>query len=356
MTTLPLFRCAAVALALAATLAPVRADTARTPRDLIDRLGVDIRQILEDAKSTRTPEDAERDVAEQITALIRADENHLSLTLAAQGPRGGTPLMVAASMGYVQVVRALLTSPGVKLTVDVADASGETAWMKASFAPAITLAACQPGALTRERFALMPPYLLRMAHLMKTQAAAYVETLAALEAAGAAHRTDQARLAWLTRCPNATAELRQSLTGAELLPTLVNAAVAQQIAFGKASREALSSLPVRPPKDMRFIGMRTAERATLPSPLQRLHETLCLHMVKPEVPRVIYWRGELLFKATVSTRAGVVETADIDVLESSGDRKNEAADFFRLKILQALAGYQCVGDFVFEQEFRVKVD
>lgn len=347
-------RGAAALLSLVAAMAPAQAEPARTPRDLIDRLGIDIRQILENPKAERTPDDAERAVAEQITALIRSDENHLSLT--EQGGRGGSPLMLAAGNGYVQVVRALLASPAVKLTVDVADGGGETAWMKASFAPALTLAACQPGNLTRERYALMPPYLLRMAYLMRTQAKAYVDTLTVLEEAGARRRTDEARKAWLSHCPNASAELRQSLDGADLMPTLVNAAVAQQVAFSKASREALSTLAVRPPKDIRFVRPPTNQPATPASPLLRLHETLCPRMDKPEMPSAITWRGELLFKATVSTRAGVVEAADIDLVSGWGDKKDQVADFFRLKILQALAGYQCVGDFAFEQEFRVKVD
>lgn len=340
-------------LALLLTAHGALAAPERTPRQLIDHLGLEIRQILEDPKSTRTPDDAERAVAEQITALIASDEGHLSLTERAE--RGGTPLMVAASHGYVQVVRALMAAPGVKLTVDVAYAAGETAWTQASFASPITLAACQPGNLTRERYALMVPYVRRMLYLMKTQASAFTETLAALEAAGAQPRNDEARQAWLAKCPNATPELREALAGRQLMPALINAAVAEQIAFAKASRDTLGRLEARPPKEMRFVQPPSRERAAPPSPLLQVHQLSCPRMPKPEMPRNIFWTGQVLFKATISTRAGVVEVADFDVLSIKGDKKTEAADFFRHMVLQALAGYQCVGDFTFEQTFEIKV-
>lgn len=348
-----LSRAAPLTLALLLTAHGALAAPERTPRQLIDHLGVEIRQILEDPKSTRTPDDAERAVAEQITALIGSDEGHLSLTEHAE--RGGTPLMVAASHGYVQVVRALLAAPGVKLTVDVADAAGETAWTKASFASPITLVACQPGNLTRERHALMVPYVRRMAYLMKTQASAFTETLAALEAAGAQPRDDEALKAWLVKCPNATPELRETLAGRQLTPSLINAAVARQVAFAKASRDAVHSLPARPSKEMRFLQAPSRQLTAPPSPLLQAHQLNCLRMPKPELPSSIFWTGHVLFKATISTRAGVVEVADFDVLSISGDKKTDAADFFRHMVLQALAGYQCVGDFIFEQTFEIKV-
>ncbi|MFG6441459.1 hypothetical protein [Roseateles sp. LKC17W] len=348
------FRAAVLALALLGALPGAHADTPRTPRQLIEQLGLEIRQILEATPSTRTPDDAERAVAEQIGALIQADPHHLSLT--ENAGRGGTPLMLAASHGYVQVVRALLAAPGVKLTADVADAQGETAWIKASFAQPITLAACQPGTLTRERYVLMPPYVRRMAYLMNTQASAFIETLSALQDAGAEPREDEARRAWLARCPNATPALRESLAGQALMPALVNAAVAQQIAFAKATRETFGELTERPPKDMRFVPLeRRARGAAQPSPLLQVHQLHCPRMPKPEMPPGIRWTGHVLFKATIATRAGIIEGADFDVLSSSGAQRGAATDFFRHMVLKALAGYQCVGDFIFEQTFEIKV-
>jgi hypothetical protein len=341
-------------LALPLWLQPAQAEPPRSPRQLIDGLGMEIRQILESSSPTRTPEDAERAVADQISALIRSSEGHLSLT--EPDARGRTPLMLAASSSYALVVQALLADPSVRLTVDVADASGKTAWMVASFAPAMTLVACQPGNLTIERYTLMPPYVLRMSHLLKTRASAVSATIEALEAAGAERRPDDAKRAWLAQCPNTSPELRQALVDGNLMPTLVNTAISRQAEFGKATRGAVKSIPVRPPKDMRFVNEADQMHAVKLVPLLQVQQSRCGRMPKPELTQNLVWQGEILLKAVVSTRAGVVEVADIDTMWVTGDHKTEAADYFRQMPLKALAGYRCDGDFIFEQEFQYRID
>ena len=335
---------------------PAHAEPLRTPRQVIDKLGVEVRQILADPKSSKTPEDAERAAASQITALIQSAEGHLALT--ERDSHGRTPLMQAASGGYALVVDALLADPSVKLAINVPDKSGETAWMVANFAPTLTLVACQPGALTRERYVLLPPYLLRMGHLLKTKGAAIGTVIRSLEAAGAEATPDAAKRAWLARCPNTSPELRQALAEGALMQTLVSHAVARQGEFNKAARQSVKSIPAKPLKGTRFLlnedggDRREARRA----PLLQFHAMHCVKMPKPELPQTIYWRGDIVLKAVVATHAGVVEVADIDVLSISGsDETDEVADFFRSLVLQALGSYACEGENVFEQTFQFKL-
>jgi len=354
MTTLPSRSLAAgLLLALLLALQPAQAQPGKTPRQLIDDLGVQVRQILESAKPDKTPEDAERAVAEQITALSRSAPGHLSLTAA--DSQGRTPLMLAVSGTYPLVVQALLADPGVKLQVNLPDADGATAWMTANFAPTLTLVACQPGNLTADRSRLMPPYLRRMAHLLKAKGAAVGAIVRMLQEAGAEPNADEARRVWLARCPNATPELRAALAGGELLPTLISEAVTRQLAFNKAMQENMAKVPARPPEGMQFI----AEPKALPdgarmSPLLSVHQMNCVHMGRPRLPAILEWRGAMLLRATVQTRAGVVEVADFELL--SGKANHKVVDIFRNAVLGGLAEYQCIGDHVFEQEFHFEVN
>jgi Ankyrin repeat len=338
-------RLPAVLLLLLSALAGANAEPARTPQQLIGSLGVEIRQILEAPKPGRTPEDAERAVAEQIAALARRSPGDDSL-IATDG-QGRTPLMLAVSGAYPLVVKALLGDPIVKARINARDNAGETAWMVAKFAPAMTLVACQPGALTLERQPLLIPYLRRMATLMDGSKSAVVGITQMLEDAGAETAPDAARKAWLARCPNTTPELRQALADGELQRTLINEALHRQLAFNKAFGAGLLTLPQRPPQGMRFISA-----AREPARTGDYH---CLRMRPPAIQGGLNWSGSVRFNTVFATRAGVVEVVDFTVL-SDGDPPPAVVNHFRSLLVRSLAGYQCAGDRVFEQEFRFMVD
>lgn len=329
------------------------AQPAKSPRRLIEGLGLEVRAILADPKPGRTPEDAERVVAEQIAALARSAPGHLSLTDA--DLRGNTPLMLAASDAYPLVVQALLEDPGVRLQINVTDKAGHTAWMLARFAPSMTLVACQPGMLTRDRSLLLPPYLRRMSHLLKTRAAAVDTIVKALEAAGAEIKSDEElRRAWLKRCPNARPELREALATRELTSALVNEAVTQQLAFNQAGRDRPKSLPAQPPEGMRFV-TRRSEGPGVPAfaELLALHDIRCPQLPKPTLPQV-NWTGTVQFKVVAAARAGIIETADFELLSPKEDPR--VVDLLRMHILSALSRYECEGDHVFEQTFQYRID
>jgi len=323
-----------------------------TPRQWIERLGVDIRQILEDPRPTRTPADAEQAVADQITALARDAEDPAPLT--ERDAQGRTPLMLAVSGAYPKVAQALLAHPAVRRTINEPDAAGNTAWMLAKTAPALTLVACQPGTLTIERYPLLPPYQRRMTHLLKNKGAAIFAIPGMLEEAGASADAEAAKRVWLERCPSAAPELREALASGDLRQTLVKEAITRLREFNKLAKEAPESILVRPPRDMVFV--RDGEESSIEgrSPLLRLSQIPCARMDISELPQEVRWSGRIVLKAVARTRAGVVEAADIKVL--SENKPLAVADYFSALILRALATYQCEGDAVFEQEFQFNID
>ena len=315
---------------------------AATPRQLIDGLGVTLRQAAMTAQSSKASEAAERKVAEQIAALPPEQRG----ALVDVDQQGRTPLMLAVSGGYLQVVNALLSDPGVRAGINQPDARGETAWMLANFAPSLSLVACQPATLTLDRYPLLRPYLVRMTLLLQAKNSVAVGIVQALEAAGAQGTQEAARQAWLARCPNAAPELRQVLAQEPLLPTLVNESLAKLQAFNKALRAGEVDVPQKPPEGMVF-------NAAPSDGLDASHVN-CVRTSQPALRGALGWSGNLVLRARIATHAGIVETADFTLLSPS-DPPPAVLDFFRGTVIRALAGYQCEGSHVFEQEFQFKV-
>lgn len=339
----------ALLLTLAA-LQPLHAQDTGTPRQLIEKLDLEVRRLLQDPKAARTPEQAEQAVADAIAALAARSPGHLSLTDA--DDRGRTPLMLAARGPYPRVVQALLADPAVRLRVNQPDADGATAWMLAGFAPALTLPACEPGMLTRQRYALLVPYLRRMAQLLKTQAEPLGQVIAQLQRAGADTDGEAAKRSWLARCPNATPALREALAAGELTPTLVQASTRALSDFSETARKDVKLLPDKPPAGMRFVhGDRDRHGQALPAlDIERMN---CERMPKPEVTTTMPWAGSYLVRVVARTRAGVVEAVDLEP-QKRGSRFTdpEVIGYLNGLVLTALSGYECLGDKTFEQEFK----
>jgi hypothetical protein len=241
----------------------------------------------------------------------------------------------------------------VRRTINQVNGDGDSAWMLAGYAPSMTLVACQPGMLTTERYPLLPPYLRRMAYLIKTKGAAIDAILDELQAAGAEARPDDAKRAWLAHCPDATPETREALSQGELPSALIGEAIASQARFNRAAKDDPSSLPAHPPAGMKFVADQRDRGANLPPERLQNGGMWCMEMPKPEMPPNVPWRGELSVRAVAFTRAGVVESADFEVL--SGTHEARAVDAVRSILVRALAGYKCEGEHVFEQLFHFHV-
>lgn len=324
------------------------------PHQWIDELDLSLRRRLQ-APDLGTPDAAEQDTAARITALIGSAPGAASLTQT--DLRGRTPLMRAAASGHARVVDALLADAGVRRTINQATPQGETALMLANFAPSLSLVACQPGTLTLDRAALLPPYVLRMRHVLRDRGQVLLQLRAALLQAGAVQDLPSLRDAWRARCPHSTPALQAALAASDdLLLTLTEHAVAAQSNFNEQAGAAAANLPASPPAGLRFL--RPQERSasrdhSLIAGMPVRAGMVCRRMARPDRPRTPPgWRGTVVLRAHVATRAGLVEAVDIDRVGPAQDGDGPVAQQFERAVVQALAHYECLGDHVFQQEFQ----
>lgn len=80
---------------------------------------------------------------------------------------------------------------------------------------------------------------------------------------------------------------------------------------------------------------------------------VCAVMPRPEVPAVA-WSGEAVLQAVATVRGGRVVGSEIRVIQGSPDSKTRRA--LQRAVDGALAGYQCQGDAMFQQDFAFRLD
>lgn len=93
----------------------------------------------------------------------------------------------------------------------------------------------------------------------------------------------------------------------------------------------------------------------LPSsaPLVSAPGAVCAVMPRPEVP-VVSWSGEAVLQVVATVRGGRVVGTDVRVAQGVMDGKTRRA--LQRSVESALAGYQCQGDAVFQQDFAFRLD
>lgn len=116
------------------------------------------------------------------------------------------------------------------------------------------------------------------------------------------------------------------------------------------------------------VPLRDAERAVLDTgltrtevaPSQRVTQTqvqapgaVCSVMPHPDVPTV-NWSGEAVLQVIATVRGGRVVGSNFSVAQGALDSKTRRS--LQRAVESALAGYQCQGDAMFQQDFAFRLD
>lgn len=96
-----------------------------------------------------------------------------------------------------------------------------------------------------------------------------------------------------------------------------------------------------------------AHNPAVEQPALRAPGAVCSVMPKPEVPAV-NWAGETVFNVVATVRGGRVVGSELRVTQGALDGKTRRA--FQRSVEAALAGYQCQGDAMFQQDFAFRLD
>lgn len=80
---------------------------------------------------------------------------------------------------------------------------------------------------------------------------------------------------------------------------------------------------------------------------------VCSTMPRPELP-ALNWSGEAVLHALATVRSGRVVASEVRVAQGVLDAKARRA--LQRSVESALAGYQCAGDAMFEQDFAFRLD
>lgn len=80
---------------------------------------------------------------------------------------------------------------------------------------------------------------------------------------------------------------------------------------------------------------------------------VCSVMPRPEVPAV-NWSGEAVLQVLATVRGGRVVGSEVRVTQGALDAKTRRS--LQRSVESALAGYQCQGDAMFQQDFAFRVD
>jgi hypothetical protein len=137
----------------------------------------------------------------------------------APGPGGLTPLLLAARLGYPEIVADLLEKPAVAARVNDTDDGGFSPWLWASFASQHAFWLCNP-TVFKDPFRFVP-LVVQQPYYVGGAERPYRRTRRLLEAAGAKPEMAAAKSRWLELCKLAEPEIRAKVTASDdLLATL----------------------------------------------------------------------------------------------------------------------------------------
>jgi periplasmic protein TonB len=100
-------------------------------------------------------------------------------------------------------------------------------------------------------------------------------------------------------------------------------------------------------------GQTVAPPPTVPTTQVQAPGAVCSTMPRPEVPTVS-WSGEAVLQVIATVRGGRVVGSEFRVAQGALDAKTRRS--LQRSVESALAGYQCQGDAMFQQDFAFRID
>ena len=100
-------------------------------------------------------------------------------------------------------------------------------------------------------------------------------------------------------------------------------------------------------------GATVATTTPTTEPKVRTAGAVCAVMPQPEPPAV-NWSGEAVLQVLATVRGGRVVGSDVRVMQGALDGKTRRS--LQRSVEAALAGYQCQGDAMFQQDFAFRLD
>lgn len=98
---------------------------------------------------------------------------------------------------------------------------------------------------------------------------------------------------------------------------------------------------------------QTVPSPTVAKPAFQAPGAICSTMPRPEVPAV-NWSGEAVLQVMATVRGGRVVGSEFRVTQGALDGKTRRS--LQRSVEAALAGYQCQGDAMFQQDFAFRLD
>ncbi|RZJ09537.1 MAG: hypothetical protein EOP39_11160 [Rubrivivax sp.] len=100
-------------------------------------------------------------------------------------------------------------------------------------------------------------------------------------------------------------------------------------------------------------GTQVAVNSVKSDPVIRNVGAVCSVMPQPEIP-ALNWTGEAVLQVLATVRGGRVVGSDVRVMHGALDGKTRRS--LQRSVESALAGYQCQGDAMFQQDFAFRID
>lgn len=139
-------------------------------------------------------------------------------------------------------------------------------------------------------------------------------------------------------------------------PTVIQVPVPDIVVEAPAEPAPITTAPLRSDASpVAATGQPRTEAtpATVAQPRLTTPGAVCSVMPRPDLPAV-QWSGEAMLHVLATVRGGRVVASEVRVAQGAMDGKTRRA--LQRSVEDALAGYRCQGDAVFQQDFAFRLD